>query len=202
MHNGIGVLCNVYLLKRELQDLQRSTGPKHSATSKSPYDKIVAENERLAKDYKREVAKTERLQLALTTLEIQRDKLAQEVERFSSRPPGVPPSSPKKATPGPQLGHQGSEGHGGLEVKVEQLQAEVEKKTSMLLEVKKHLKEAAKREMELKALSSDAQVGSIRTLNLPPQFFLTNFQIERALSRSFTDHKINVLYIYSCLRNT
>ena len=177
MHNGIGVLCNVFLLKRELQDLQRSTGPKHSATSKSPYDKIVAENERLAKDYKREVAKTERLQLALTTLEIQRDKLAQEVERFSSHPPGVPPSSPKKATPGPQVGHQRSEGHGGLEVKVEQLQAEVEKKTSMLLEVKKHLKEAAKREMELKALSSDAQVGSIRTLNLPPQFFLTNFQI-------------------------
>lgn len=115
----------------------------------------------MAKDYKREMAKTERLQLALSTLEIQYDKLTQEVDRFnksasSSLPPCVPPSSPKK------VAHQRNDGRGELEVKMEQLQAEVEKKTTMLLEVKRHLKEAAKREMELKALSSDAQVGVIQ----------------------------------------
>jgi len=42
---------------------------------------------------------------------------------------------------------------------VEILQAEVEKKNRMLLEVKKHLREAAEREQQLKTISEDAQVG-------------------------------------------
>ena len=42
---------------------------------------------------------------------------------------------------------------------MEILQAEVEKKNHMLLEVKKHLREAAEREQQLKTISDDAQVG-------------------------------------------
>ena len=51
------------------------------------------------------------------------------------------------------------EGHSGCEERVEILQAEVEKKNRMLLEVKKHLKEAAEREKQLKTISHDSQVG-------------------------------------------
>ena len=51
------------------------------------------------------------------------------------------------------------EGHSGYEERVEILQAEVEKKNHMLLEVKKHLREAAEREQQLKTISDDAQVG-------------------------------------------
>ena len=42
---------------------------------------------------------------------------------------------------------------------MEILQAEVEKKNRMLLEVKKHLREAAEREQQLKTISGDSQVG-------------------------------------------
>ena len=42
---------------------------------------------------------------------------------------------------------------------MEILQAEVEKKNRMLLEVKKHLREAAEREKQLKTISHDSQVG-------------------------------------------
>ena len=41
---------------------------------------------------------------------------------------------------------------------MEILQAEVEKKNRMLLEVKKHLREAAEREKQLKTISQDSQV--------------------------------------------
>ena len=51
------------------------------------------------------------------------------------------------------------EGHSGCEERVEILQAEVEKKNRMLLEVKKHLREAAEREKQLKTISHDSQVG-------------------------------------------
>ena len=122
---------------------------------KSPYDKIVAENERLVKDYKREVNKAEKLEVALSMLQIQHDKLVQEVEKFNkSASSSVAVKSPLLASPG-QLNHLG---HNHLEVKVEQLQADLEKKTAMLMEVKKLLKEAAEREKDLKTLSSDAQV--------------------------------------------
>jgi len=51
------------------------------------------------------------------------------------------------------------EGHSGCEERVEILQTEVEKKNRMLLEVKKHLREAAEREKQLKTISHDSQVG-------------------------------------------
>ena len=44
---------------------------------------------------------------------------------------------------------------------MEILQAEVEKKNRMLLEVKKHLREAAEREKQLKTISHDSQVGIV-----------------------------------------
>lgn len=152
----------------EMQKLQQSTATVTTANSaktslaasKSPLGKVVAENERLAKDYKREVAKNGKLQLALSTLQIQHHKLTQEVDTFNKSASGsVPVRSLLLAPAGRQEQlHSSKGGHGELEVKVEQLQAEVEKKTTMLMEVKRHLKEAAEREKELKDISSDAQV--------------------------------------------
>jgi SMC interacting uncharacterized protein involved in chromosome segregation len=131
----------------EVEQLQQS-----AAASKSSLEKIVTENERLVKDYKRELAKSEKLQLALSTLQIQHDKLTQEVDRLGK---SAPRSVPKGlASSGGQR-----KCDEGLEVRVEQLQAEVEKKTVMLMEVKRHLKEAAERERELKNISSESQVG-------------------------------------------
>ena len=133
----------------EIQQLHQA-----SASIKS----VVAENERLARDYKKEVAKTGKLQLSLSTLQIQHDKLTQEVERFNKSAAGSVPVRPALLVSSEERLHVG--GRGELEVKVEQLQAEVEKKTAMLMEVKRHLKEAAEREKEIKNISSDAQVTS------------------------------------------
>lgn len=151
----------------EMEKVRRGSAKSFSPTAipKSTYDKIVAENDRLVRDYKKEMAKTEKLQLALATLQIQHDKLTQDVERFNrSASPSLPPPLLLSST-SPHAGHVGSQhegmvsgGHGDLEVKVEQLQAEVEKKTTMLMEVKKHLKEAAERERQLKDLTADSQV--------------------------------------------
>lgn len=154
--------CSQQMEMQKLQQGALNTIPSASAGSKSPYDKIVTENDRLARDYKREMARTEKLQLTLSTLQIQHDKLSQEVDRLNK---SVSVSIPVKLAPstsGSRVGRQdklrGDQLRGESEVKVEQLQAEVEKKTTMLMEVKRHLKEAAEREKELKNLSSDTQV--------------------------------------------
>lgn len=148
----------------EIDKLQQSLKLSPSTSiSKSTYDKIVAENDRLVKEYKKEMAKTEKLQLALSTLQVQHDKLTKDVEQFNKSAPSSKPThlslsaSPRVSSPGQQHGSVG--GREDLEVRVEQLQAELEKKTTMLMEVKKHLKEAAEREKQLKSLSSDAQVA-------------------------------------------
>ena len=45
------------------------------------------------------------------------------------------------------------------EERIERLQVELEKKTSMLLEVRRHLREAVEREKQLKSLSADPQLS-------------------------------------------
>ena len=128
-----------------------------TAIPKLTYDKIVSENDRLVRDHKKEVQKTEKLQLALATLQLQHDKLAHDVECFN-KSASISKMSSLLSDASPHASH-GVE-RGEFEIRVEQLQAEVEKKTTMLIEVKRHLKEAAERERELKELSSDVQVDT------------------------------------------
>ena len=108
----------------------------------------MAENDRLIKDLKKEVSKNEKLQLSLSTLQLQHNKLEGEVKQLKKSAADI------------------SGEDDGQEVKMEELQAELEKKTSMLMEVKKHLKEAALRERELKDISGDPQVTIHYTWNL------------------------------------
>ncbi len=57
-------------------------------------------------------------------------------------------------------------GHSSHEERLELLRAELEVKSQMLSEVKKHLREAAERERHLQALSQDAQVHLSSTRSL------------------------------------
>lgn len=156
-----------------------------ASSSTTLYDKIVAENEKLVRDYKKEVSKNERLQVSLSKLQLQHEALSKEVDRFNKASSGSRVINPTPVSPSrvgqpsalshqirqqsgatPKFDHQPGQhasgeacsGRGELEVKVEELQAEVEKKTTMLMEVKRLLKEAAERERELKSLSADTQV--------------------------------------------
>ena len=121
-------------------------GASTAPSLKSPYTKIVVENDRLRKDLKKEVARAEKLQLSLTTLQMQKDKFLLEAGREDETTP-LPSSASGEVSRCMEL-----------EVRVEELQAEVDKKTAMLMEVKKHLKEAAEREKELKSIYADPQV--------------------------------------------
>ena len=77
----------MYTTRAELQRLQAETSAakeggksiSSSSTHKSPYTKIVGENDRLRKDLRREVERNEQLQLSLSTLEVQNIKLQEEL---------------------------------------------------------------------------------------------------------------------------
>ena len=137
----IMISSHCYNLQAELEKQQSTSRSGLGHPSKSPHSKIVAENDRLIKDLKKEVSKNEKLQLSLSTLQLQHNKLEGEVKQLKKCAADI------------------SGEDDGQEVKMEELQAELEKKTSMLMEVKKHLKEAALRERELKDISGDPQVA-------------------------------------------
>ena len=56
--------------------------------------------------------------------------------------------------------------HSKHEEQMEVLQAELEKKTHMLLEVKKHLREAAEREQRLQEVAQDPKVAHYHIITL------------------------------------
>lgn len=69
-------------MQAEVQRLQPDTSNGLSS-HKSPYTKIVAENDRLRKDLQREMERNEKLQLSLSTLEVQNRNLQEEVDKVS-----------------------------------------------------------------------------------------------------------------------
>ena len=86
------------------------------------------------------------MQLSLTTLELRNNKLQQELtEQSHDQSHGPKPKSRDRPRE--------------YEEQIERLQVELEKKTSMLMEVRRHLHEAAEREKQLKSLSADPQLS-------------------------------------------
>ena len=89
-----------------------------------------------------ELDRIEKLQLSLTTMELRNDKLQKEVADLSHDQSRDVQSKSRD-----------------YEERIERLQVELEKKTSMLMEVRRHLHEAVEREKQLKSLSSDPQLS-------------------------------------------
>lgn len=119
----------------EMQELRRNKTevPSSDYTSaSSPYKRLVSENERLKRELKSELSRTEKLHHSLSSTQLQNERLTEEVQHSQSA--------------GPSMLSEGQMRETELMVKVEELQAELEKKTAMLIEVKRHLKEAAERE--------------------------------------------------------
>ena len=77
------------------------------------------------------MSRTEKLQHSLSNTQLHNQKLTQEVQLSHSSP---------------SVSGEGRMRDTELMVKVEELQAELEKKTFMLMEVKRHLKEVAEKE--------------------------------------------------------
>lgn len=71
--------------------------------------------------------------------------------------------------------------HSKHEEQVEVLQAELEKKTHMLLEVKKHLREAAEREQRLQEATQDPKVSCLTLLSFYILFIFEIFIVVREI---------------------
>ena len=92
--------------------------------------------------------RNEKLQLSLSTVELRNNKLQQELAeqaQILDRSRDTRPKSRDQSR--------------DYEERIERLQVELEKKTSMLMEVRRHLQEAVEREKQLKSLSADPQLS-------------------------------------------
>ena len=86
------------------------------------------------------------MQLSLTTLELRNNKLQQDLAEQS-----------RDQSQDPKL--KSRDKSRDYEERIERLQVELEKKTSMLMEVRRHLHEAVEREKQLKSLSADPKLS-------------------------------------------
>ncbi|XP_048578634.1 centrosomal protein of 290 kDa isoform X2 [Nematostella vectensis] len=132
-------------LKHEIDRLKATpnTAVSGSATDRKNTGKLMTENERLRKELKKEKEESEKLRVATADLESTKASLVQELEQAEVRLSGTNlqgmDSKEWKSVVLPKV----------YEEKVQKLQAELEKKTNLLKDIKAYLKAAAQRETEL-----------------------------------------------------
>ena len=121
----------------------------HCTTKYQCNNKHNSEYARLKKELQKEISHTEELQLSLSSLQQHNSKLTQELEEIKINHGHFLASSL-------HVGDGGGKREAELLVRPEKLQAGFEKKTLMLMDVKKQLMEASERERS--AMPTDSQV--------------------------------------------
>ena len=111
--------------------MSKTAPPLINPTRSPPYQTLISENEKLKRELKAELLRSEKLQQSLSSTQLQSRRVSQDVHGSRSSPIMTSDTSMRDME---------------LKVRVEELQAELEKKTAMLVEVKRHLKNAAERE--------------------------------------------------------
>lgn len=132
-------------LKHELEKAKVSekTQSSRGGSSEGNTARLVTENEKLLKDLKKEMEKVEKLKTANANLEQRKEELVKELEQLhqrlsASNMDGLD-SKEWKSVVLPKI----------YEEKMQKLEAELEKKTNLLKDIKTYLKAAANRETEL-----------------------------------------------------
>ncbi|RMX41053.1 hypothetical protein pdam_00003250 [Pocillopora damicornis] len=132
-------------LKHELEKAKVSekTQSSRGGSSQGNTARLVTENEKLLKDLKKEMEKVEKLKTANANLEQRKEELVKELEQLhqrlsASNMDGLD-SKEWKSVVLPKI----------YEEKMQKLEAELEKKTNLLKDIKTYLKAAANRETEL-----------------------------------------------------
>lgn len=136
------------------------------------------------------------MQLSLTTMELRNNKLQRELaEQSHDQSHGPKPKSHDQP-------HE-------YEEQIEKLQVELEKKTSMLMEVKRHLHEAAEREKQLKSLSADPQLSEKCKALVKENEQLQQQVAQVIISRKFVRDKSHTndvqdfpMYLYNLTRSS
>uniref|UniRef100_A0ABI7XCN2 Centrosomal protein of 290kDa coiled-coil region domain-containing protein n=1 Tax=Felis catus TaxID=9685 RepID=A0ABI7XCN2_FELCA len=142
-------------------------------------EKIVAENERLRKELKKETEAAEKLRIAKNNLEILNEKMTVQLEETGKR-------LQLAESRGPQLEGADSKSWKSIvvtrmyETKLKELETDIAKKTQNLTDLKQLVKQATEREQKAKKYTEDLE-QQIEILKHVPEGAETEQSLQRAL---------------------
>ncbi|XP_054436151.1 centrosomal protein of 290 kDa [Pteronotus mesoamericanus] len=169
-------------LKVELEKLKAHLGRQLSMQYESKTkgtEKIVAENERLRKELKKETEAAEKLRIAKNNLEILNEKMTVQLEETGKR-------LQLAESRGPQLEGADSKSWKSIvvtrmyETKLKELETDIAKKTQSLTDLKQLVKQATEREQKVKKYTEDLE-QQIEILKHIPEGAETEQGLQREL---------------------
>nr|XP_021481853.1 centrosomal protein of 290 kDa-like [Meriones unguiculatus] len=169
-------------LKAELEKLKSHFGRHLSMQYESKNkgtEKIVAENERLRKDLKKEMEVSEKLRIAKNNLELVNDKMAAQLEETGKRLQFV-------ESRGPQLEGADSKSWKSIvltrmyDSKIKEFESDIAKKNQSITDLKQLVREATEREQKAKKYTEDLE-QQIEILKNVPEGVETEQELVREL---------------------
>ncbi|VFV35877.1 centrosomal protein of 290 kda [Lynx pardinus] len=169
-------------LKAELEKLKVHLGRQlsmHYESKTKGTEKIVAENERLRKELKKETEAAEKLRIAKNNLEILNEKMTVQLEETGKR-------LQLAESRGPQLEGADSKSWKSIvvtrmyETKLKELETDIAKKTQNLTDLKQLVKQATEREQKAKKYTEDLE-QQIEILKHVPEDAETEQSLQRTL---------------------
>ncbi|XP_015426619.1 PREDICTED: centrosomal protein of 290 kDa isoform X2 [Myotis davidii] len=169
-------------LKAELEKLKAHFGRQlsmHYESKTKGTEKIVAENERLRKELKKETEAAEKLRIAKNNLEILNEKMTVQLEEMGKR-------LQLAESRGPQLEGADSKSWKSIvvtrmyETKLKELETDIAKKTQSLTDLKQLVRQATKREQKVKKYTEDLE-QQIEILKHIPEGAETKEGLQREL---------------------
>uniref|UniRef100_G1PIZ1 Centrosomal protein 290 n=1 Tax=Myotis lucifugus TaxID=59463 RepID=G1PIZ1_MYOLU len=169
-------------LKAELEKLKAHLGRQlsmHYESKTKGTEKIVAENERLRKELKKETEAAEKLRIAKNNLEILNEKMTVQLEETGKR-------LQLAESRGPQLEGADSKSWKSIvvtrmyETKLKELETDIAKKAQSLTDLKELVRQATKREQKVKKYTEDLE-QQIEILKHIPEGAETKQGLQREL---------------------
>ncbi|PFX18289.1 Centrosomal protein of 290 kDa [Stylophora pistillata] len=166
-------------LKHELEKakVNEKTQSSRGGSSQGNTAKLMAENDKLLKDLKKEMEEVEKLKTTNANLEQRKEELVKELEQLHQRlsttnMQGLD-SKEWKSVVLPKI----------YEEKMQKLEAELEKKTNLLKDIKTYLKAAANRETELMKKQQELEEKNNDYKQKPNSSTIVGEEFERNLGR-------------------
>ncbi|XP_058529765.1 centrosomal protein of 290 kDa [Ochotona princeps] len=169
-------------LKTELEKLKAHLGRQlsmHYESQTKGTEKIVAENERLRKELKKETEAAEKLRIAKNNLEILNEKMMVELDETVKKLQFA-------ESRGPQLEGADRKSWKSIvltrmyETKLKKLETDIAQKNQTITELKQHVKEATEREQKAKKYAEDLE-RQIEVLKCVPDDIKTEEDLKREL---------------------
>ncbi|KAM6215532.1 centrosomal protein of 290 kDa [Rhynchocyon petersi] len=169
-------------LKTELEKLKAHLGRQlsmHYESKNKGTEKILAENERLRKELKKETEASEKLRITKNNLEILNEKITVQLEETGKRLQFA-------ESRGPQLEGADSKSWKSIvvtrmyETKLKELETDIDQKNQSILDLKQLVREAAEREQKVKRYTEDLE-QQIEILKHVPEGEKTEQDLNREL---------------------